>query len=100
MFSHLAANAEHTPVANATSAATVLAANGRRVGLSIANSSASAILYVLLDNSSSVPAVSATVHTVRINGGGYWECPWNYLGAVFAIASAADGFAQITEFTV
>lgn len=95
----LVVNAAQTESASSATAKTILAANGRRAGFSVWNG-ANKILSVLLDNTSSVPTVTATRRTVDIAAGAYWECPWNYQGVVQGIWEAnPTGNAEITEYS-
>ena len=99
MLSTQAVNANHSAPAASASAATILAENGRRVGFSITNGG-STDLYVLVDNTDTVPTVSTSAYTVKIAAAGYWECPFNFQGAVKGVWSGSPtGNAQITEFT-
>ena len=81
-------------VAGSATDVTILAANTSRLGFSVYNDSA-AILYLLLSNTTS----SATVHTIQIAPGGYFEKELGYTGAVKGIWASATGSARVTEFT-
>jgi hypothetical protein len=73
---------------------TILAANTARLGATIYNDS-TAFLYLLLANTTS----SATVFTVKLAAGGYYEVPFGYAGVVKGIWSSAAGNARVTELT-
>jgi hypothetical protein len=79
---------------------TILAANSSRKGATIYNES-TAILYLCLSNTTS----SATVYTVQLAPGAFYELPSMkdgtvYTGVIKGIwASDASGAARITEFT-
>lgn len=88
-----------TSVNDAASSTTILAANTSRKGATVYNDS-TVVLYLALSDTTA----SATVHTVQIAAGGYYELPATeggvYTGKIVGIwASDASGAARITEFT-
>jgi hypothetical protein len=81
------------------SSTTVLAANTARKGASFFNDS-TALLYLAFASTTA----SATVYSVQVPAGGYFELPsWPsgvYRGIVVGIwASNASGAVRVTEFT-
>lgn len=85
----------NTIVAGTVSAnTTLLAANFGRRGAAVFNDS-SASLFVLLGAGTE----SATVFTVKIAPGGYYETPFGFTGRLSGHWTAAAGSARITEFT-
>lgn len=92
-------DANQSEATSSGTAATILAANALRVGFSVWNG-ADTTLSVLLDNSGTIPTVTATRRTVDIAAGGYWESPFAYQGVVQGIwAGSPTGKAEITEYT-
>lgn len=84
-----------TQVASAASATTILAANTARYGASVYNDDAN-ILYLLLG----AGTVSATVYTVQIPSGGYYEVPFGFTGILTGLwAADGSGSARVTEYT-
>lgn len=83
-----------TSVAAAAADTVILAANVNRRGATIENDSTAA-LNLLLGSGIS----SATVRTLQIAAGGYYEVPFGYTGAIKGIWTAANGAARVTEFT-
>lgn len=71
----------------------ILASNANRLGFSIYNEGA-ATCYLKLGSTA-----STTSYTVQITSGGYYECPFNYTGAVDGITSAGTAQLRITELT-
>lgn len=87
-----------TQVASNASSVTILAANAGRKIATIFNDS-TAILYLSLN---AAVAASATIHTVQIPPGGYYELPQSatdgiYQGQITGIWASANGFARVTE---
>jgi hypothetical protein len=82
-----------TSVAGAASSTELLAANTSRLGATIYNES-TAVLYLALAGSASV-----TAYTIQIAAGGYYECPFGYVGAIYGIWASATGDARITELS-
>ena len=80
-------------VSSSASAVTLLAANTSRLGGSFFNDS-TAVLYLLC--SSQTP--SATLYTVQVGAGAYYELPYRYTGIVKGIWASANGSARVTEF--
>lgn len=74
--------------------ATILAANAARDGATIWNDS-TASLYLLL----STATISATLATVKVPPGGYYEVPSGYTGIIKGLWTAVNGSARVTEFT-
>lgn len=83
-----------TSVASSASSVSLIAANTRRNGLSIQNTS-TAILYVLLGGGT---ATATTAHSVQIPANGYYEVPYGFTGAISGIWASANGQANLTEF--
>lgn len=81
-------------VSGSASDVTVLASNANRLGATVFNDS-TAILYLLLANATS----SATVYTVQLAAGSYYEVPFNYTGVIKGIWASAAGSARVTELT-
>lgn len=69
----------------------LLTSNLLRRGATIFNDSSST-LYLILGN-----IATTTSFTVKINGNGYYETPFNYNGPISGIWSGTDGYARITE---
>lgn len=82
-----------TSVAASASDTTILAANTSRIGATVYNDS-TVILNLLVGPGTS----SATVFTVKIGPGGYYEVPFGYLGILKGIWASATGNARVTEF--
>lgn len=80
-------------VASSASDVTILAANTARYGATVFNDS-TAILYLLVGAGTS----SATVHTVQLQAGDYYEVPYGYTGILKGIWASATGSARVTEF--
>lgn len=83
-----------TSVLASVTAVTLVAASTARLGLTFYNDSTS-IMYIVL----SATAASATFHTYQVPGGGYYEIPFGYQGAVGAIWAAAGGSVRITDMS-
>lgn len=83
-----------TVVASSASAVTILGANTLRKGASVYNDSTS-ILYLGL----SVTTPSATVYTVQLGPGQYYEVPFGYTGLIRGIWASANGNARVMELT-
>lgn len=84
-----------TSVASTTSATTLKAANTARIGLTIFNDDAND-LYVLLGTGT----VSATVYTVKLVEGAYYETPYGFTGIVTGVwAGDGSGSARVTEIS-
>ncbi len=81
-------------VANIASV-TLLAANTARKGASIANTSTS-ILYLRIGGGT---ATATTGHSVQMAANTYFELPYGYTGAITGIWVAANGQANVTEYT-
>lgn len=81
-------------VASNAASVTILAANAKRKGASIANTS-TAILYLKLGGGT---ATATTAHTVQMAANTYFEIPFGYTGAVTGIWAAANGSANVAEF--
>lgn len=82
-----------TSIASATTSTSLLAANSNRKGVTILNNS-TANLFVELGSTA-----STTAYTVKINSGGYYEVPFNYVGAISGIWDNANGNALVRELT-
>ena len=92
-----AATGTITSVASANTDTTILASNTGRKGATIFNDS-TALLYLALSNTTS----SATVYSVQIPAGGYYELPNAgavYTGVIKGIWASANGNARVTELT-
>lgn len=83
-----------TLVASTASDVTILSANPSRFGFSIINNS-TAPLYVLNANATS----STTSFSVVLFSNGYFESPFGYTGIVKGLWLAANGTANVTEYT-
>lgn len=82
-----------TPVNAAATNTPLLAANSNRKGATIWNES-TATLFIELGGTASL-----TAYTAQVLGGGYYEVPYGYTGAIAGIWSAANGKALVREFT-
>lgn len=83
--------------ASATSAQ-VLAANALRAGATIFNDNASASLFVRLGTATAT--TSAGGFTVEIVAGGYYEVPFNFVGAIQGVWDSGSGnAATVTELS-
>lgn len=69
----------------------LLAYNASRLGAAVYNDSA-ASLYLKLG-----AGASPTSFTVLVRGGGYYEVPFNYVGAINGYWASAAGSARVTE---
>ena len=84
-----------TSVASTTGAQTILAANTARYGATVYNDDANG-LYLLLGTGT----VSATVYTVLVPSGGYYEAPYGFTGILTGLwAADGSGSARVTELT-
>lgn len=84
-----------TQVASQATAITILAANTARYGATVYNDDANA-LYLLLGTGT----VSATVYTVLIPSGSYYEVPYGFTGILTGLwAADGAGSARVTELT-
>lgn len=72
----------------------LLAANTSRIGFTVYNNSG-ATLYLGLGSAT----VTANDCTLVVAGGGYYEAPFGYRGAVRGLWSVAAGAANVTELT-
>lgn len=84
----------NTSVSGSASAVTLKAANNARRGLTLFNDSASAC-FVLLG----AGTVSATVFSVKMSAGTYYEVPYGFTGIVTGIWVTATGNMRVTELT-
>ena len=84
-------------VAAAAVSQTLIVANLARKGVSIANRSVAAVLFIRVN----AGAASAMDYTIRLPPNAYFECPFGYLGAVTGIWDIAEvgAAAQMTEYT-
>jgi hypothetical protein len=87
------ATATSSAVNASTTSVSLLAANTSRKGATIWNAS-TAILYLDLDAASSNSA-----YAVQIGAGDYYEVPFGFTGEISGVWAAANGNAQIREFT-
>lgn len=83
-----------TSVASSATPVTILAANAGRFGASVYNES-TAILYLLLG----AGTASATVYTVQLTSGQFYEVPYGFTGILTGLWATANGNARVTEFT-
>lgn len=83
-----------TTVASSASSVSLLAANTRRAGVSVQNTS-TAILYLLVGGGT---ATITTAHSIQIPSNAYWEAPYGFTGALSGIWASANGSANITEY--
>lgn len=81
-------------VAGSATAVTLKAANNGRRGLTLFNDSSSAC-FVLLG----AGTVSATVFSVKMSAGTYYEVPFGFTGIVTGIWVTATGSMRVTELT-
>lgn len=81
-------------VAASASAVALLAEHTARLNASIYNDS-TADLYILAGQGT----VSASLFTVKLAAGGYWEVPQGYVGPLSGLWSSATGNARITEYS-
>lgn len=88
-------NGTVTSVASTASAKTILAANEKRRGASVMNTSTD-VLYLLLSATGTVDVTA--VHTVRLASNAYYEVPFGYKGRITGISSGTNGAANVTEF--
>jgi len=92
-----------TSVASSTTSVTILAFNPNRLSASIYNDSTQVLYLLALNTVNSSPsqlfsmAASTTHFTVQLAAGGYYELPFNPIGAVYGIWPSANGFARVTE---
>lgn len=84
-----------TSVPSNVASVAILAANSARRGASIANTSTS-ILYLLLGGG---VATATTSHSVQMASNTYYEVPFGFTGAITGIWVAANGSANVTEFS-
>lgn len=84
-----------TSVPDSATSVTLLAANVKRKGASIVNTS-TAILYIHMSGGT---ATATTAHSVQLPTLNYFEVPYGYTGAITGIwASDSTGSANITEY--
>lgn len=83
----------NSSVAASVTAVTLLASNGARRGATVYNDSTSS-LRLSLGN-----VVTDTSFTLIVAGGGYYEVPFGYRGAITGLWAAAIGAARVTELT-
>ncbi len=81
----------HPP--SATTDAVILSANSARKGFTVWNNS-TANLFMEFG-----AAATAAVYAVKLVSGGYYEMPFGFTGAIHGIWDAANGTAEIREFT-
>lgn len=81
-----------TSVAGSATTVAILVSNTARKGATIYNDS-TAILYLKLGSTA-----STTSYSIQMAGGGYYEVPFGYVGAIAGIWASATGNARITEF--
>jgi hypothetical protein len=87
--------ATQTSVASTvTTNTTLLAANANRLGASIYNESTS-VLFILLGAGTE----SATVYTLQMAAGAYYEVPNAFTGIIKGHWVTANGSARVTELT-
>jgi hypothetical protein len=84
-----------TGVSASATSVSLLAANSRRKGATIANSDTSVDLFIRLG--ASAAAISSGSYKVMLRGGQYYELPFGWTGAVQGIWRAATGFANVDE---
>lgn len=78
--------------ANSTSSFTVLASNANRKGATIWGEGSACKIF--LGN-----GASATVYTIELSVGGYYEVPFGYTGIITGISTSATGNLRVTELT-
>lgn len=83
----------NSSVSASVTAVTLLASNGARRGATVYNDSTSP-LRLSLGN-----VVTASSFTLIVAGGGYYEVPFGYRGAITGLWAAAIGAARVTELT-
>jgi hypothetical protein len=83
-----------TIASTTTTNTTLLAANANRFGVTIYNESTAA-LFVLLGAGTE----SATVYTLQMGPGGYFETPFGFTGVIKGHWASANGSARIVEYT-
>lgn len=88
-----AATAVHTNVAASLTSVTLLAANAGRRGATVYNDSTAEMLLRL-----GMP-VSATDFTLRMGPESFFEVPFNWIGAITGMWTAATGTARIEELS-
>lgn len=89
-----AATGATVSVASSATVVTLKAANAARLGLTVFNDSTQ-VLYVLLG----AGTASASVYTVQLAAGAYYELPYRFTGVVTGLWASANGNARITEIT-
>jgi hypothetical protein len=77
-----------------TTNTTILAANAARFGASIYNES-TAVLFLLLGAGTE----SATVYTLQMAAGSYYETPFGFTGIIKGHWASANGAARVVEYT-
>lgn len=83
-----------TSVASSATTVTLLAANSARLGATVYNDSTQ-VLYLLLG----AGTASASVYTVQIAAGSYYEVPFRFTGVLTGLWASANGSARITAIT-
>lgn len=83
----------NSSVSASVTAVTLLASNGTRRGATVYNDSTSPLRLSL----GNVATVSS--FTLIVSGGGYYEVPFGYRGAITGLWAAAIGAARVTELT-
>ncbi len=85
---------DYTSVASSPTSVSILAANPKRRGASICNTS-TAILYLKLGGGT---AFINTLYTVQMAFNIYFEVFFGYIGAISGIWASVNGSANIAEF--
>lgn len=80
--------------ATVTANTTILVANVNRFGASIYNES-TAVLFLLLGAGTE----SATVYTLQMAAGSYYETPFGFTGVIKGHWASANGSARVVEYT-
>lgn len=83
----------NSSVSASVTAVTLLASNGTRRGATVYNDSTSPLKLSLGS------VVTASSFTLIVAGGGYYEVPFGYRGAITGLWAAAIGAARVTELT-
>lgn len=90
----VAATGATTSVASSATPVTLKAADAARLGLTIFNDSTQ-VLFVLLG----AGTASASVYTVQLAAGAYYEVPFRFTGIVTGLWASANGNARLTAIT-
>lgn len=83
-----------TSVTASSSSQTILASNANRMGATVFNES-NQVLYL----TTSSATTSTAAYSVQMPSNGYYETPYNYVGAITGLWATSSGAGRITELS-